>query len=384
MKTLSIASSALAILCVVSCDYLKDVEQSSVVRSELSDVAEMISVLPLEQEHLDEVFDAVDASSSNGYDEEYTMRDVFLSPGSGVGAGGTKAGSHTYSRPLRELISEYLRNHPRTKGTDDVQARIEELAESQCQIFWPYHERWDGKTMPIITFDPGTEATVNDGYMIVSKPDGSTAVEKVIVDEATARNRPVWVINTNDDSEYTSIEMLRRLYGERTSLNAPSEKAESGIKTLILKDFTMNRNYDTWFRGASEFFVKIGGVDGFKAKTEAEMRLYQPSVTDFMVVVRRRQKGEPVPFDAVLISEWTDQMEEMAFLITEDDGGTVTSWKASAVVKVQSRSYGLELDIPYHDNDDIVWRGALSSKFIEKYAGQVQHFGDVDLTFDFI
>ena len=389
MKTelLTVLVAAAAMCC--SCDRLDETGQTPVAVSTLSEVAEMLSLLPLEQEHLDEVFDAVSASSGNGYDEDYTMSDVFLNPGCGVGDLPAKSTSGKYANPLRNLISDYMREHPGAGTKGGQTDRISELEHSGCQIFWPYHENWDGRTMPVITFDPGNESAVNCGYDIIVSPDGGRRVERVTVDEAMARERPVWVINTNDDSSYTSLEMLRRQdpgweKGDEIIVG-PATKASAGeLRTLILKDFTMNRNFDTWFRGASEFFVKVGGVDGFKAKTEDDMRLYQPSVTDFMIVVKRDQKGVPVPFNAILISEWTDQMEELAFLITEDDGGTVTNWKASAVVKVNSKSYGIELDIPYRDKDDIVWRGSLSSKFVEKYAGQVQHFGDVDLTFDFI
>ena len=58
-----------------------------------------------------------------------------------------------------------------------------------------------------------------------------------------------------------------------------------------------------------------------------------------------------------------------------------SSWKCSATVKVQSKSYGFDLDIPYHDRDDIVWRGTLSRRYFEKNSGITGHFGDVELTF---
>lgn len=393
MKTFTKIIPALAgIIAFVSCNDLCDCcDDAGIVGSSLSEVALMMSSLPIEQGQMEEVYSAVSSSSDNGYDEEYTMEKVFLSPGAGVG--GTKAGTD-YSRPLRELISEYYRRHPSSKAPGDAESRIAELTRSGCQIFWPYHENWDGESLPVITCDPGGESASNLGYQLVEDPDGTRRVEEVTVDEEMAKNRPVWVINTNDDSQYTSLEMLRRQdpsWGQGDDIIVrPSTKAgtssgeEEELRTLILKDFTINRNYDSWFRGASEFFVKVGGVDGFTASTEEEMRNYQPSVTDFMIVVKRSDKGKPVPFNAILVSDWTDQMEEMAFLITEDDGGTQTRWKASAVVKVNSKSYGIEMDIPFNEKDDIVWRGSLSSKFIKKYAGQIQHYGDVDLTFDFL
>ena len=55
-----------------------------------------------------------------------------------------------------------------------------------------------------------------------------------------------------------------------------------------------------------------------------------------------------------------------------------------ALVRVESRSYGIELKIPYRSSDDIVWRGTLGRKWFEASSGTVGHFGDVDLTFELI
>lgn len=72
-------------------------------------------------------------------------------------------------------------------------------------------------------------------------------------------------------------------------------------------------------------------------------------------------------------------MEDMAFIIIEDDGGTRTSWKCSATVKYNSKSYGFDVEIPIYTKDDIVWRGQLSKNYIERYSGTTGHFGDVDV-----
>ena len=114
------------------------------------------------------------------------------------------------------------------------------------------------------------------------------------------------------------------------------------------------------------------------------MRLYSPSVTDFLVVVKRSQLGEPVSFNAVLVSEWTDQMTHCAFMITEDDGGTVTEWSTKAKVYVAGKSYGIEISIPFNSRDDIVWRGQLAGRWLEENSDLVGHFGDVDLTFEVV
>lgn len=393
----------------------------------LDRVAAMLSELPLEPEHYREVHSAVESSSGNGYDEEYTMSDLFASPGKGVGDSRTKAAtvSKAYGRPLRELIREHVRASVATKSVgagkadsddsrsgnsntassgagmadsgfgDDADAYLAALESSDVQIYWPYSENWDGQSEPVFTFDPGDDSDVNIGYKVVRQPDGSSRVEEVEVDEAFAEKNPVWVVNRNSDCGFTSLEIMRREHPEwdngggaliiggkrQVSASAALTKT-STLKTLVLKEFTMKRNYDCWFAGGSEFFIKAGSVNDFFASTEAELRLYTPQVTDFMVVVKRKQKGQPLPFNTVIVSDWSEQLTQVAFMITEDDGGTLDQWKCSAVVKIKSKSYGFDISLPFNSRDDIVWRGQLSRRYIDATSNLVGHFGDVDITFE--
>ncbi len=385
---------------VVSCEILDDdigkhvddADSTAYVR--LEDVAEILAGVPLKNPQMMEVHDAVTSSSVNGYDEEYTMKNLFKTPGSGVGDRYTKS-EKSYEEPLRDLIAEHIRSMPATRsGNPDPEAFIAALSDSDVQIYWPFSEDWDGETMPVITFDPEDGANNNIGYRLVMENDGSRRVEEVVVDEEMAMNVPVWVVNRNTDAGYTSLEMLRRddpQWGEGggTIIVKPdSDKSEtrSGtpLRSLVLKDFTMNRNYDSWFAGASEFFVKIGYVDDFTASTEAELRLYNPMVTDFMIVVKRRQKGIPQSINAILMSDWSEQMTSCAFMITEDDGGTQTEWTCKAKVYVSSKSYGIEISLPIKTRDEIVWRGELANSWLERYNNERWAFGDVELTFEIL
>lgn len=362
----------------------------------LDEVAEILSQVPLESDHLKEVHNAVMSSSSNGYDEEYTMRNLFEIPGAGVGDQVSKAPSLPV-RPLRSLIEDHVRKKAATKaGMTDPDAFLKALSSSDLQIYWPFSEEWDGSSMPVITFDPEDGADMNIGYRLVACDDGSRIVEEIVVDEAMAESGPVWVVNRNSDAGYTSLEMLRREnpdWGEGggaviikpASVSAsPQRKSSLPYKSLILKEFTMNRNYDTWFAGASEFFVKIGYVDDFTAATEAELRLFNPMVTDFMVVVKRKHVGIPQPVNVLMMSDWSSQMTSCAFMITEDDGGTQTEWICKAKVYVASKSYGIEINLPVKTRDDIVWRGELASRWLEDNESRSWAFGDVDLTFDLV
>ena len=156
------------------------------------------------------------------------------------------------------------------------------------------------------------------------------------------------------------------------------------LRTLVVKTLKANRNYDTWFAGASEFFFRCGSVESFHAKSEEEMRRYSPSVTEFMVVVRRSEIGKKLPFNAVLVSDWGEQLDNVAFLITEDDGGSMTTWKCTADVKVKSKTYGFNIEIPLNSRDDIVWRGSLARTWLEKYSDDTGRFGDMELTFEIL
>ena len=359
------------------------------------DLARLFAELPLGQEQFREVFDAVSSSSANGYDEEYMLRDLFAEPGSGVGDAATKAAglpvpAKSYSRPIRDLITEHLGAGLTKSAAMSPEEYVDALESSDFQVYWPYQDDWDGSSAPIITYDPGDGSSRNFGYECVTASDGSRRIETVIVDEEMARKRPVWVINRNDDSGFTSLEMLRRQdpdwgTGGGEIIVGPQTKSAEGepvLRTLILKDFCAHRNYDSWLAGASEFFVKIGAVEDFFASTEAELRLYTPSITDFMIVVKRKEVGLVRPFNAVLVSRWTEQLDACAFMITEDDGGAQTEWKCTADVKLNSKVWGVNLSIPFRSRDDIVWRGQLSSRYFEKYNDITGHFGDVDLTFE--
>lgn len=395
----------------------------------LEEVALLLSGINMEHGHLREVYDAVTSSQWNGYDEEYMMRDLFTVPGAGVGddripdialaAGRLPAakGGDGYEKPLRELIAEALYGKSGKSSAGDSESPqsgvmtperyMSVLQQSDIQIYWPYSETWDGEEYPVITFDPDGVSTANVGYRLETGDDGEPFVREIVVDEEYAEQHPVWVINRNSDCSYTSLELLRMADLEWGSgggeiivrpgkgcscsgLFPASSRTVSGagsskpLQTLILRDFTMNRNYDSWFAGASEFFVKIGGIDDFYATTEAELKLYNPLVTDFMIVVKRNQVGKPQPFNAVLLSDWTEQLTHCAFMIVEDDGGTRTSWNCSGLVKINSKSYGFEVTFPLNIRDDIVWRGQLARRYIEDNNGKIGHYGDVDLVFEIV
>lgn len=381
-------------LCLVSCIRMEEVpaipvpgkeQESTNISFSKPELARILSSLPIGAGQVQEVYDAVGESSGNGYDEEYTMSDLFRNPGTGVGSQRTKAPSG-YEVPLRDLFEEYfLSEGQSTKseaGQFSAQDCINSLISSGYQIYWPYSELWDGKTLPLITFDPGYGAESNYAYEIKTSGSGFEVADSILVDERLAMERPVWVVNSNTDSAFSPLDLFIRNIGPDSGRQPPVSGTRSGNRILRLKSINMLKNYDSWFGGASEFFIQAGTVEGFTASTEAELKLYYPTLTSFMVVIKRSQKGEDVPLDIIMMTDFTNQLDKLAFLVTEDDGGTTTSWKCAATVKVQSKSYGFDVEFPYKDKDDIVWRGQLTASFFQSEDIVSARFGDVILSFE--
>lgn len=367
---------SLAVWAIAACDnrtIVPETPESEQPVFTMQNIAQMFSSLPLGPQQLDEVYQAASSSSGNGYDEEYTLRNLFQTPGSGVGS--TKASNSLSGTPLKDMIASYLQEKYSTKaGAADVEKYINELIESDYQIYWPYSEDWDGETFPIITFDPGYGAESNYGYRISYTPYGVKVVDSVYVDENVALKQPVWVINTNSDQGFTTLEML---------MKQPSYiRTKAGSKTLNIKTFTALRNYDSWFGGASEFIIRAGSMDGSKAYSEDDLKKFHPTLTEMTIVVKRKEVGSPKSFDAILVGDFTDQLDKIALLMTEDDGGTRTSWKCAASLKYKSKVYGFDVELPYNDKDDIVWRGTLAADYFTKAKTTNGRFGDVKITFE--
>lgn len=360
-------------------------QEDAAVSATPQGIAMMLGNMPIGEPQIREVWNAVSSSITNGYDEEYTFESLLNSPGCGVGEDASTYADSPSSRSagstacLRDLINEYAAGTLQTRSSDF----IDELAESGLQIYWPYSEDWDGHSMPVITFDPEDGSETNVAYERVLDADGTWSVREIQVDEPYAQKHPVWVVNRNDDAGFMTPQMLSKL-GLNSGAEAPSTRSGYGFKTLVLKEFKAHRQFDGWLSGGGEFLLKIGRLEAFKARTEEEMDDYDPQVTDFMIKVRRRQVGRTLRFNSILVSEWTDQLAESAFMVVEDDGGKMTKWSATGTVKIKSRSYGFEVQFPYHRSDDIVWRGKLSDKYLEKYSGSPARFGDVSITFQFI
>lgn len=353
----------------------------------LEEVAVFLSDVVSDSEVLDEVHSAVTESYECGYDEEYLFSNVVNCPGRGTGFRSVKAeGGYGEGALFRSLVSTldgrtgFPGVHVKSAGTG--KAFLDSLASSDIQIYWPYSENWDGASLPVVTFDHGLDKDWNYGFILRKDASGEKVVSRVLVDEAYAKEHPVWVVNLNKDRSYVPLKPSR--YVPKDDGGNLQTKTGETIYSLMLRSFTALKNYDCWLAGASEYFIKVGAVENFTASTEAEMELFSPTITDFYIVVRRGEVGEPKEVNTIMVSDWTLQMSSIAFMIIEDDGGKQTSWDTEIIVKVNSKSYGITMSIPLNTKDDIVWRGSLSSRYLFATDASHSKFNDVLLDIEIV
>lgn len=381
---LALCLPALVALLAVSCrmeDHAPEsIEgESSVVVSQIvpEEIARMFSLMDLDLENVREVHSAVLASSSNGYDEEYTLEKLVNSPGSGVGD--ERMGITRAALPGGETLRDVIAANCVCGIATRSDGLLGLLAESGLQIYWPYSEDWDGKTMPAVTFDPEDGSTSNTGWVRERRADGRCSISQVTVDEEYARTHPVWIINRNEDALYLTPQILEKT-GDSVAEN-PATRASDSFKTLRLKEFKAHRNFDSIFAGGSEIVVKLGALNAFKADVASDIRAFSPEITDMVINVKRKQVGMPIRLNTLLVSEWSSQLEDAVLMMVEDDGGKRTSWKCLGTVKIKSKSYGFEVELPLNKNDDIIWRGKLSKNYLEQNNGIANRLGDVSVTF---
>ena len=118
MKRLMVFGCLAGALACAACERLassevSQKEEETVVRQgdvvfSLDEVARLFAALPVGEAQVAEVRDAVSASAGNGYDEEYTLQNLFEAPGSGIGsAPATRV--EGYPEPLRDLLAAEVR-----------------------------------------------------------------------------------------------------------------------------------------------------------------------------------------------------------------------------------------------------------------------------------
>jgi hypothetical protein len=222
-------------------------------------------------------------------------------------------------------------------------------------IYWGYHDEWDGESLPIIGYvEDGNETTKIKGFTISGENIKDTVVTIADFDSVKF---PVIIINYSDRdyAEYPEFKRGIRQKGDKvwlydgyndgeddeknavTAWNDPSK-----IYKLKLKSFTALENYDPI--GGSEFSFESAFVN--QSTVQADRIVYTSDYTR-----RQIKNAETKTFNLAINPDWQADYENMHFYIIEEDGG----WNDDINVSLSiSNLFSLNIDLPKQSWDDEV------------------------------
>ncbi len=222
-------------------------------------------------------------------------------------------------------------------------------------IYWGYHDEWDGKTLPIIGYVEDGKETINiKGYQITEK-----SIEKtnITIADFDSVKFPVIIINYSDRNyaEYPEFKRGIRqkggkvwLYGnyndgeddEKNAVTAWNDPSK--IYKLKLKSFKVVENYDPL--GGSEFSFESAFVN--QSTVQADRIVYTCDWTRKQI-----KNAETKTFNLAINPDWQADYENMHFYIIEEDGGFNDDINVSLSI---SNLFSLNIDLPKQSWDDEV------------------------------
>lgn len=223
-------------------------------------------------------------------------------------------------------------------------------------IYWGYHDEWDGKTLPIIGYVEDGKETINiKGYKITEK-----SIEKtnITIADFDSVKFPVIIINYSDRdyAEYPEFKRGIRQKGGKVWLYSRYNDGDDDnnnttniwndttkVYKLKLTSFKAVKNYD--IMGGSEFAFESAFVN--QATEAADKTRYTCEYT------RKQIKNKVTKtFNVAINPDWQAKYENMHFYIIEEDGG----WNDNINVSLSVQGIGsLSTTLPAHSFDDILF-----------------------------
>lgn len=206
-----------------------------------------------------------------------------------------------------DLKSASIKNEPNL---------IEMLKKGKVQLYWPYHEDWDGVTIPTISFHDGINEYENIGY----KSDST----EVLVNDEYALNNPVWIINFKEfDGDYDAVKNYYSM------LNKKKEAAENSFKSATVTEFITcqikqaqcNEQTDGLFSGGPDIrYVRAGINSPYQMNNVTDWEMQQDfSRSD---VTYNRWKICYITWD----TQWEKEVAYQVMAVYDyDDGGSSAS-----------------------------------------------------------
>ncbi|MDR0748985.1 MAG: hypothetical protein LBF62_05390 [Tannerellaceae bacterium] len=333
-------------------------------------ITDFLSGIVHDDDIVKEVKAGVETSLLYGLDEELRFREILKSDDN-------KLRSASKSL-LAEKLEEAFGNIGKTKSATEA-LNGDELEtfvlNDNVQIYWPYSERWDGKEIPFVTYAP-TDKDADDvtdvmAYRKIVNPDGTSRIESRMVNEAYAKEHPVWIINKNEmdyeelpDFKAGEFEKNGRLFVSDLLPDARNNKtlrARTPLVVFYLGKLTVTTQHDSWIAGGSEFeFTNAQPLaPGYTTtgNTKVWSNWSRGQISDGIT------KG----IWQVLNMDWTVEQVQNGLKVVETDDGKSTAWKLDLGVKLandKGLGFTVSASIPFNNNDDEIYEKILMRSYM--------------------
>jgi hypothetical protein len=250
-------------------------------------------------------------------------------------------------------------------------------------IYWGYHDNWNGRDIPVICYvDENTTDSITGAFWIRNGEIIEATMTAALFDSETI---PAIIINFND-IKYAKYPNFRGGEWDKDGLSwahgSNSESDTADRSTNVWTDSTKiykakmvyfqsgGYQWDPWVCGGSEFKVSAGYTTSTTSTT----------VSTQMVHFKRKSIKERKTkiISNIIHHDWQKESENGAISVVEEDWG----WNDDIRVSLKFKNISLEVSLPKLSNDDIV--GVLGDlkrvSFINDYINGDNYYGFSDCT----
>jgi len=226
-------------------------------------------------------------------------------------------------------FNSLLRQQNNNKSATDasVVQFYTELTENHVQIYWPYHDEWDGQTCPTVSFYDGINEFAKTGYRF-----RGTNIDTVLVTDDYAWENPVWIINNYDGNPADYLAQLKQLeqerindyYAQTTLKTGNNSHNHVSVKITDIRCKNDISDYEGVFGGNLELRWARGHLVNWN-NSATHMKM-QNNVVSYNFDRKRARKGWWTSVNSHWITDWSKSDPSFMMGVFEQDQG---SWKAA-------------------------------------------------------
>lgn len=281
---------------------------------ELSTVAQLLASIEIDQTVMNEVKAGVERSLKYGLDEEYRFTDLLKPSLSKIQR---TSGSSLLLQKMTDVLNVQQEQLKSGMSSSDF---FNCLSDSDIQIYWPFSEKWDGCTQPVLLYATND----NNKACKIHLEDGLIGVDTIRTTQDFMKKNPVWIISVNETSydelpDFENGEYVNKngvfFYSEIANewLNKMQSKSRLGLMDPVhIGEVTV---YEEDGSGGPEVYFMWGHAGGGMGLP------IQGYINTYRLNLSLGEVGLVKQLNLNIQPNWTSYQKTNALIILEKDGG---------------------------------------------------------------